>query len=86
MSYLSYFLSEDMDNLLDQFANNIKQTYKNDGNGLSRLHLILAIALSQELSTDLCRCLLSLESTGEQPHEVFNFRLQSKTVPNILDL
>jgi len=78
-----------MDKLLDQLvqiANNIKQAYKNDGNCLSRLHLIMAIVLSQELLTDLCRCLLSLESTGEQPHEVFNFRLQSNIDSNILDL
>jgi hypothetical protein len=75
-----------MDNLLDQLANNIKQAYKNDGNGLSRLHLIMAIVLSEELSTELCRCLLSLESIGEQLHEVFNFRLQSNIDSHILDL
>jgi hypothetical protein len=60
-------------NQIVQIANNIKQAYADDAKGITRLHLSMAIALLQELSTDLTKYMLSLESVGEQPREVFNF-------------
>ncbi len=73
-------------NQLIQIANNIKQAYTDDAKGLTRLHLSMAIALLQELSTDLTKCMLSLESVGQQPHEVRSFTHMSNIHPNIFDL
>jgi hypothetical protein len=78
-----------MDNHMDQLgqiANSIQQAYANDVKGLIRLHLSVATALSQELSIDLTKCMLSLESVGEQPDEVVNFTDTSNIHLKILDL
>jgi len=45
-------------NQIVQIANNIKQAHADDAKGLTRLHLSIAIALLQELSTDLTKCML----------------------------
>jgi len=49
------------------------------------LHLSMAIALLQELSTDLTKCMLTLERVGEQPHEVFRFTDMLNIHLSILD-
>jgi len=51
-----------------------------------RLHLSMAIALLQEPPTDLTKWMLTPESVGEQPHEVFSFIDMSDIHLSILDL
>ncbi len=62
-------MNNPMDQLV-QIENNIKQAYTNDAKGLIRLHLSIAIALSQELTAYLTEYMLGMESIGEQPREV----------------
>ncbi len=51
-----------------------------------RLHLSTAIALLQELPTDLTKWMLTVESVGKQPHEVISFIDMTDIHLSILDL
>ena len=73
-----------MEQLL-QIEKYIKRGFADDVTGLARLDLITAIALLQELSTDLHKDMYNLESDGKQPNEVFNCGCMSNIHLKILD-
>jgi hypothetical protein len=57
-------------NQLTQIANYIQNAHVNNTKGMARLHFIDAVILLQELTSDLHKSMLDLESVGEQPHDV----------------
>ncbi len=73
-------------NQLVQIENYLKQAYANETNRRIRFYLRMAIASLKELSIDLTEYMLSLESIGEQPEEVYNFVNMSNIDSMILDL
>ena len=73
-------------NQLIQIANSIQQADANHPKGLQRLHLSIAIALSQKFTADLAEEMLSMESIGEQTNEVYNFTHIPNFHSSILDL
>jgi hypothetical protein len=55
---------------LIQIQNYIQKADQCYEKGLARLHYMTAIELLQELSMELNKCMLALESVGKQPKEI----------------
>ena len=70
---------------LVRIKNYTEDAHTTDTKGLARLHFIMAIAFLQQLIMNLHRCVLNLESVGEQPHEWMSLTQVSDIETNILD-
>lgn len=71
---------------LVQIIDSIRHAHMEDVKGLVRLRLNDVMLLLQQVTTDVQEYILDLESTGQQPYEIFNFEHMLDIKTCIFDL